>query len=182
MQIRSLFTKFPKGKWRGSKSMPRAILLLLISQAFNCEKTLSIHGSCEESEQSIPFAHPKEISKTSKCIMFSVHSPEHHLELPHPWDHTVPWLPQDPWKTAGRFWGFTALLSLQGYLQVPHEANTFPFGFPAVVTQEWESPILETLVYTTLPSLLKKISACWLFGDFETERKTNANLSSVKKM
>lgn len=32
-----------------------------------------------------------------------------------------------------RFWGFTAL---QGFPQLSHEAHTFPFGLPAVVTQE----------------------------------------------
>lgn len=63
MQIRSLFTTLPKGKWRASKSMPRAILLLLISQAFNSGKTLCIYGSCEKSEQSLVFDHLKEIKQ-----------------------------------------------------------------------------------------------------------------------
>lgn len=86
MQIRSLFTAFPKGKWKASKSMPRAILLLLISQAFNSEKTLSIQLSCEKSEQS-PLTIQKRSSKRGKRTL---NSPEHHPQLPHPWDHTHP--------------------------------------------------------------------------------------------
>lgn len=96
-----------------------------------------------------PLTIQRRSSKRGKCTTFSVHAPEHHLWLPHPWDHTAPWLPQDPWKTAGGqrwFWGFTALHGLQGYLQLSHEAHTLPFVFPAAVTQEWKSQILETLV------------------------------------
>lgn len=139
---------FLKAREGASKSMPRAILLLLISQAFNFEKTLIVHGSCEKSEQSIPFDHPKEI-KQERSV--------HHILSALTWASLMAppplgphWtLSQEPWKTAGRqrwFWGFTALHSLQDYLQLSHEAHTFPFVFPAVVTQEWESQILETLV------------------------------------
>lgn len=43
MQIRSLFAAFPEGKWRVSKSLPRDIPVLLISQAFNFECSILEH-------------------------------------------------------------------------------------------------------------------------------------------